>query len=285
MVTSAAAWRWLGMATCLALGPAATASADDFADIVAAERAFAADASARSVKEAFLTALAETSVMFSPGPVDGQRHWAAKPADSGKLEWTPEAAEVAASGDIGYTYGPWRFTSPGEDKPTAFGHFFTVWQKQADGQWRVLVDKGVTHPEVPLTTQVMRRGQMTASGANGSAITAELLAELRLADLLLPGRVVPTVVSADFVRFRRGDLPRTSTEAPALPIGAATRLDTGAVISAAGDLAATWGGSVGGGTWLRVWRRAGVGDPPGSTWRLVVDMADSVLPARSDADE
>ena len=56
----------------------------------------------------------------------------------------------------------------------------------------------------------------------------------------------------------------------------ATRFESHAVVSAAGDLAATWGGSPGGASWLRVWRRAGVGDPPGLGWRLVADMSDVV---------
>jgi ketosteroid isomerase-like protein len=276
MVTRGARRRWLGVAAWLALVPASAASADDFADLVAAERAFAADASARNVRAAFLKALADDSVVFEPGPVDGQRHWTARPDDVGKLEWAPAAAEIAASGDLGYTYGPWRFTPPDEDEPAAFGHFFTVWQKQPDGTWRALVDKGVTHPEQPLPTQVVRRGQLGVSGANGNAVSPQLLAELRQSDLLPAGRIVPSVVSPDFVRFRPGELPRTTNEAPALDAGPATRFASWAVISNAGDLAATWGGSAGGGTWLRVWRRAGVGDPPGAPWRLAADMADVV---------
>jgi len=262
-----------------ALGASGAAAADGFADLVAAERAFAADAAARNVRDAFLAATAEEGVVFSPGPVRAVKYWTAREANAMKLEWAPAAAEIAASGDLGYTYGPWRLTPAGEDKPGAFGHFFTIWQKQADGTWRFLADKGITHPEVPLPTEVVRRGQvgMTAHANGGPA--PRLLAELREADLLPVGLVEPTLIAPDFIRFRAGKAPGPATESPALEPRSSTGFSSGAVISAAGDLAATWGGSDRGGSWVRVWRRAGTGDPPGAPWRLVADVSDVVAPA------
>ena len=105
--------------------------------MVNAERTFAADASARSTREAFLAALADDGLVFAPGPINGKRIWEARAGDKNRLEWAPAVAEIAASGDLGYTSGPWRFTKEGADKPTASGQFFTVWRKQADGSWKV----------------------------------------------------------------------------------------------------------------------------------------------------
>jgi ketosteroid isomerase-like protein len=278
MVTSAAWRRGVCVAVAVLAGCAgAGASADDFDDLVAAERAFAADAQARGMREAFLAALAEEGVVFSPGPVNGHAVWTARTADATKLEWAPEAAEIAASGDLGYTYGPWRLTPPDARAPVAFGHFLTVWQKQADGHWKALADKGVRHGEVPLPTTVVRRGQLALAPTHTATWGSELMQDLRHADLLPPGRVTPEGVSSDFLRFRPGGLPARVDDSPALKIPLVGRYDGAAVISAAGDLAATWGGGPTSG-WLRVWRRAGVGDPPGLTWRLAADVADAVTP-------
>ena len=64
---------------CLLVAP--VAAAGDFEDMVAAERAFAADASARSTRDAFIAALAEDGVVFAPGPVNGKQSWTARPAN------------------------------------------------------------------------------------------------------------------------------------------------------------------------------------------------------------
>ena len=276
MVPSAARRRWMATAALVALASTGSAAADDYADMVAAERAFAADAAARNVRDAFLTASAVGGVVFSPGPIETHKYWTAKEATADKLEWVPAAAEIASSGDLGYTYGPWRYTPAGAEKPVGFGHFFTVWQKQADGTWRSLADKGITHAEQPLGTEVVRRGQVGFSGQGGGVPAAELMVELRQADMLAIGRVSHELVAPDFVRFRGGELPAAKHDSPALAAAPTTQSRAWAVISAAGDLAATWGGSDAG-SWMRVWRRAGVGDPPGATWRLVVDS--STVPA------
>ena len=57
------------------------------------------------------------------------------------LEWRATGAEVAASGDIGYTIGTFELTA--EQDGTAMlteGKYVTVWHKQADGSWKVQVD-------------------------------------------------------------------------------------------------------------------------------------------------
>jgi ketosteroid isomerase-like protein len=64
------------------------------------------------------------------------------------LVWTPVDAEMAASGDLGYTYGTYVFKENGKDgKPvTGYGKYTTVWKKQTDGSWKVAVDMGNTSP-------------------------------------------------------------------------------------------------------------------------------------------
>jgi ketosteroid isomerase-like protein len=245
------------------------AIADDYSDMVNAEKAFAADASARNTRDAFLAALADDGIVFAPGPTHGKHSWESRPINDNRLEWTPAVAEIAASGDLGFTSGPWRFTAKGADKPVAFGHFFTIWKKQPDGKWKVLVDHGVSHVMAPFPDKVVRRGGIGV----GKAPTWPVgMAELRSADLAPVGALNPRMVSADFFRLREGQLPDGRAEGDAFASTAA-RVDTGQVISAAGDLAATWGGGVGGPSWIRVWRRPSAEDAPGKGWQLAAELA------------
>lgn len=61
-----------------------------------------------------------------------------------RLTWTPARVDVAASADLGYTYGDYEFRSMGKDgQPTVErGKYATVWKKQSDGQWKVVLDMG-----------------------------------------------------------------------------------------------------------------------------------------------
>jgi ketosteroid isomerase-like protein len=247
---------------------AGAAAAGDFEDMVAAERAFAADASARNTRDAFLAAYDEDGIAFAPGPRSAQRVWEKRPTNKNKLEWAPEVAEVAASGELGYTSGPWRFTAEGDEQPSAFGHFFTLWHKDADGKWKVLADHGVSHAQVPFPDKVTRRGGI---GAGTPPTWTVGIDELRKADLLPAGQLDSRMVSGDFLRLREGALPDARATGQALP-SHPQRVDTGAVIANSGDLAATWGGGVGSPGWIRVWRRPAADDAPGRGWVLVAEL-------------
>lgn len=59
-----------------------------------------------------------------------------------KLTWTLEGVEVAASGDLAYSFGPWQETRVRNGGlRTGTGYYLAVWKKQPDGTWKVLVDK------------------------------------------------------------------------------------------------------------------------------------------------
>ena len=248
---------------------ATPARADDFEDMVAAERAFAADASARGTRAAFLAALADDGLVFAPGPGSGQRVWQARPENKNRLEWAPELAEIAASGDLGYISGPWRFTQDGAEKPSGFGHFFTIWRKGADGKWTVLINHAISHKEVTFPEKVQRRGGLGLGEPPGWPVG---VAELRSADLAPAGALNTRMVSADFLRLREGAVPDSRAEGQALR-SKALRVDTGQVVSSAGDLAASWGGGVASPAWIRVWRRPSASDAPGQGWVLAVDLS------------
>jgi ketosteroid isomerase-like protein len=70
-----------------------------------------------------------------------------------QLTWTPIGADISASGDLGYTYGTYEFRSTGKDgKPTvSHGKYTTIWKKQGDGKWKVVLDMGNSSSEAKST--------------------------------------------------------------------------------------------------------------------------------------
>jgi len=65
-----------------------------------------------------------------------------------QLTWTPTDAQMGPSGDMGYTWG--HFEGHSKDASgapvTVKGRYITVWKKQADGQWKVVLDAGANEP-------------------------------------------------------------------------------------------------------------------------------------------
>ena len=60
------------------------------------------------------------------------------------LTWTPVGADISASGDLGYTYGTYEFSSLGKDGKAVIDHgkYTSIWKKQKDGSWKVVLDMG-----------------------------------------------------------------------------------------------------------------------------------------------
>src|SRR4029079_2751836 len=115
--------------------------------LVEAERNFSKASVAKGMREAFIMNLADEGTLFRPHAVAGKKWMTEQPPRPGLLEWRPIYADVASSGDMGYTTGPWEFRQKGpDDKEVAHGNFVTVWKKQADGGWKVVVDLGISNP-------------------------------------------------------------------------------------------------------------------------------------------
>jgi ketosteroid isomerase-like protein len=135
------------LASCLAAAHAAPADrARDLANMVQTEYDFSDTAKKEGFKASFLKYLSEDNVMFADGPVKGRERVASRPEPSGLLQWYPDYAVVASTGDVGLSTGPWVFSK--DDQPVAFGHFFSIWRKQADGTWRNALDIGIDHDEI-----------------------------------------------------------------------------------------------------------------------------------------
>jgi len=115
------------------------------------EANFAADV-AKHGHDAFLTYFAEDGVELVDGgginTKDAMRKQPPWPEGT-TLSWTPVHAEMAACGELGYTYGNYVYTAKNkEGKLVAnYGKYTSIWKKQKDGQWKVVVDMGNSSPD------------------------------------------------------------------------------------------------------------------------------------------
>jgi ketosteroid isomerase-like protein len=115
------------------------------------EAQFAADV-AQHGHAAFLTHFADEGVEVVDGGgfdnIDAMRKQVPWPEGT-TLTWTPVKADMAASGDLGYTYGTYVFTSKNKEGKlvASYGKYTSIWKKQKDGEWKVVVDMGNSNPE------------------------------------------------------------------------------------------------------------------------------------------
>jgi ketosteroid isomerase-like protein len=65
-----------------------------------------------------------------------------------QLVWTPTDAVMGPSGDMGYTWGHFEgHSKDANGNPvTTSGRYMTIWRKEADGNWKVLLDSGSNEP-------------------------------------------------------------------------------------------------------------------------------------------
>ncbi len=66
------------------------------------------------------------------------------------LTWEPLKAEVATSGDLGYTFGNWKMVSKNTDgnEVIKYGNYVSIWKKQPDGTWKYVLDTGTDTPSL-----------------------------------------------------------------------------------------------------------------------------------------
>jgi len=117
----------------------------DLQKLVETEIAFAVAAEAKGTKAAFLEFLTDEAVIFQPSETNGKMFWKNQPESPALLAWKPSWADISSDGKLGYTTGGWEFRPKGKaDKPAAFGQYATVWQKQTDGNYKAVLDIGVS---------------------------------------------------------------------------------------------------------------------------------------------
>ncbi len=119
----------------------------DLATLIREEKAFAAKAEETDVPTAFLAYLDSAGVIFNgEEAVNGIAQYSKVPK-GGKdlLKWYPIIGHVSQGGDMGFTSGPFQFLADRTQAAVGSGYFFSVWKKNAAGQFKVMLDGGVIH--------------------------------------------------------------------------------------------------------------------------------------------
>jgi ketosteroid isomerase-like protein len=121
------------------------------ADLLRKLEADFAKAVAERGHDAFVSYFAEDGVELEDGggvkTKADMLQEAAWPADL-SLTWAPVKAEMAGSGDMGYTYGNYvlRSKDKGGKIVARYGKYTSIWKKQKDGSWKVALDMGNSSP-------------------------------------------------------------------------------------------------------------------------------------------
>jgi len=208
---------------------------------------------------------------------------------------------VSRSGDLGYTTGPWEFRQNGiDDKEVAYGNFVTLWKKQADGTWKVLVDLGISNPPPqtkPAEVQ-FAEARPAASGGKKADVAIEQAALLNADREFSRASEKKGVMNSylayatdDARLFREDKFPfigkRMIRAALSESTGLLTWQPAKADVSSAGDLGYTYGtamrkakggdaGKVEYFNYLRIWKKQASG-----IWKVVLDVFNPCPPPQT----
>ncbi|MBY0494784.1 MAG: DUF4440 domain-containing protein [Cyanobacteria bacterium] len=129
----------------------------DVASLSDAEKSFAAEAQKIGLGAAFKKYGSPDAINLGGGGTPGFL-WGndaisvgvgqGEPATGSSVNWGPEKAIVAVSGDFGVTIGYITLNKPGPDPSTSSGQagaptrqpFFTIWRRNANGAWRYIAE-------------------------------------------------------------------------------------------------------------------------------------------------
>ena len=259
-------------------------------EVVASERAFSARAQQVNARQAFVEYFAADAILYAPFPVRAFPQLREGPDWGVNIQWRPVAAGISGAGDIGYTTGPSEYRRVPSEPPVRYGHYTSVWQRQPDGRYLVLIDVGINHPAptAPLADWRRPPDPPTALPALRPTEQASALSALRELDArigAMPGSGAALAgVFADDVRLHRGGRLPVSGRAQALVDLAIHKeklnwVPEGVAVAESGDLGYAYGhgrstgaspADAGELAYLNIWQRRG------GKWRLIVHVSNAV---------
>ena len=264
-------------------------------EMVKTEQAFSKMAEEKTAREAFMAFIADDGLLFRPGAVNGKKWMLEHPVPPSDkkplLAWQPNFAGMSSSGDMGFTTGPWESKPDRSDpKPSAYGHFVTVWKKQPDGSWKWVVDIGISHPQSGGPQTLWRPTDKTRKTKGANVDTATALESLLTRDRKLSSTSLEQDLSKAFfahasgdVRlYRVGSLPYIGREACVAILakikGEFKSTSIGGDVSSGGDLGWTHGTYdvtdydkkvIERGSYVRIWKKQG------GQWQVVIDITNA----------
>lgn len=114
--------------------------------LMATDRAFSYRSKQIGQQHSFLEYMDEYVTMLRPNsmPLVGKdtmrKIYSQRSDTSFTLTWSPLYADVAASGELGYTYGTWHLETKTGAKEE--GTYCTIWKQDSTGQWKFVLDMG-----------------------------------------------------------------------------------------------------------------------------------------------
>lgn len=256
------------------------------ASLVDAEKAYAKQGAEKGFRAASLASFADDAVIFAPDLVNGKKFWTEAKEDP-VIDWGPGFAAIARSGELGYTTGPAvYFEKRGDSKPVGYGHFLSIWEKNAKGIWEVKVDVGVNHtePSEPLgeaKTWVPKSTEIAADSGRSYSETESAFMKALAQD---EGAAILAHAADEIRIFRRGAVPTVGKAAAQTGLGAehgkTTRNRRGGGMSQAkdlgyayGDYSSDRGGAAEKGIYFCIWQLVNEKD-----WKLVADLQKKAPP-------
>ncbi|HXO20593.1 MAG TPA: nuclear transport factor 2 family protein [Thermoanaerobaculia bacterium] len=121
--------------------PATVDLASARASLLAADNDFSRASAAKGAAAAYTSYLAADPRLLRKGafPAHGSEAVrAALAAVSGTLTWVPASADVARSGDLGYSYGTAERKADGAAPEKS--NYVRIWERQPGGDWKVVLD-------------------------------------------------------------------------------------------------------------------------------------------------
>jgi ketosteroid isomerase-like protein len=264
--------------------------------LVETERRFSQTSERKGTSASFLEFFEAGGLAFVPAPhaveeVFGDAE-TAKRLLRYRLVWQPVYGDVAAAEDLGYVTGVSERTDlQNPSAPARYGAFFSVWRRQPDGSWKVMLDCGARTPRPVAAlnaafTPSRNRGGGRRFYQTGETEIADLERELHR-DWRRKGAVKAYLKFLNRAsRLHRMDrMPLVGARAVREDLGSPSRniefdlIKTG--ISKSGDLGFAYGNYAAAaeksttapnenGVFFRVWQRDARG-----RWKIVVDVMKS----------
>lgn len=244
--------------------------------LISAEKSFAAYSIANNTKDAFLKFLDSTGIVFEKGqPVNGMEAWNKKEVRPGILNWHPQFAEIAVSGDFGYTTGPWTYQPKTvTDSVVARGQYITVWHTDKNGDWKFLVDLGIGNLPSTDSAEVQK-----ISIDKITSVSVDLLSMVKTEENFIrtfkkdKAKAYAQFLSSHSILNRNSHLPATATPAQSVLIEETpqnTRFTiNGSRIAKSGDLGFVYGSirlNDKTENYLHIWRREKDG------WKMALEV-------------
>ncbi len=275
------------LVACVALAGARAADVDlekAVGSLIAAEKAYGKLAGEKGFRDASIAVFADDAVIFAPSAVNGKKFWR-DAKENPVITWRPIFASISRSGELGYTTGPSEYSRSHEaQNPDGFGHFVTIWRKDARGMWKVAIDVGLDHPQPQEAETEIRTELPTSPVLHPESASADLdKTQASFAESLKDdeGDAIIDNASDDIRVYRRGQLPAVGKAAAKKMLGKedakTSRAPLGAGTSNPIDLAYEYGEYASErddvsqrGIYLTIWRLESDG-----AWKIALDLQKS----------